>query len=81
MADTTASLPASTLPATMPRRRELLFGTAFATAGVSMALIALIGNYIATSDMPSVTNCMFGWVSENWLSASQAMPARSRVAM
>ncbi|MHB1139031.1 MAG: cytochrome c oxidase subunit 3 [Microthrixaceae bacterium] len=66
MADTTASLPASTLPATMPRRRELLFGTAFATAGVAMALIALIGNYIASRDLAGAT-----WLAENQLALTQ----------
>ncbi len=65
MADTTASLPAPTLP-TMPRRRELLFGTAFATAGVAMALIALIGNYIATRDAAGA-----GWLAENQLALTQ----------
>jgi heme/copper-type cytochrome/quinol oxidase subunit 3 len=66
MADTTASLPATTLPATMPRRRELLFGTAFATAGVAMAIIALIGNYIATRDLAGVT-----WLADNQFSLTQ----------
>ena len=66
MADTTASLPATTLPATMPRRRELLFGTAFATAGVSMALIALIGNYIATRDLAGIT-----WLADNQFALTQ----------
>ncbi len=43
MADATAALPA----ATQPRRRELLFGTAFATAGVVMVMATLIGYYLA----------------------------------
>ncbi len=66
MADTTASLPAPTLPATMPRRRELLFGTAFATAGVSMVLISLIGNYIATRDLTGAA-----WLADNQLALTQ----------
>lgn len=43
MADAALALPA---PA-QPRRRELLFGTAFATAGVLMVLITLVGYYLA----------------------------------
>lgn len=35
-------------PPALPRRRELLFGTALLTAGVSMGLITLIGAYVAT---------------------------------
>ncbi len=36
-----------TTPA-QPRRRELLFGTAFATAGLSMVIITLVGSYLVT---------------------------------
>jgi len=43
MADTALTLPAA--PA--GRRRELLFGTAFAAAGVVMVLLTLIGAYSA----------------------------------
>lgn len=39
----TAALTAPVLP----RRRELLFGTAFATAGVLMVMVTLIGAYLA----------------------------------
>ena len=69
MADTTATLaPATNLPATMPRRRELLFGTAFAAAGVSMVLLSLIGNYIATRDAGG---------SRGWLPRRTDGPERS----
>lgn len=69
MADTTATLAAASstsLPATMPRRRELLFGTAFVAAGVSMALLSLIGNYIATRDAAGLS-----WLANNQLSLTQ----------
>lgn len=43
------ALPAGDLPAPLlPRRRELLFGTGFVTAGVAMALVTLIGTYLTT---------------------------------
>lgn len=42
MADATLALP----PAQQPRRRELIIGTAFATAGVVMVLATLIGAYL-----------------------------------
>ena len=45
--DTTLSLD-SAPPPVLPRRRELLFGTAFVTAGIVMAMATLIGAYIAT---------------------------------
>lgn len=45
------SSPAVVIPThTAPRRRELLFGTAFATAGVSMLLLTLIGAYIGAAN-------------------------------
>jgi heme/copper-type cytochrome/quinol oxidase subunit 3 len=43
MADVTLALP----PGAQPRRRELLFGTAFATAGVVMCMVTLLGVYLA----------------------------------
>jgi heme/copper-type cytochrome/quinol oxidase subunit 3 len=64
---TEAVAPAqATLPATMPRRRELLFGTAFATAGIAMVLISLIGNYIATRDAAGAS-----WLAENDIPLTQ----------
>lgn len=53
MANTTISfdvaLPEAP-PAQLPRRRELLFGTGFVTAAVTMGMVTLIGAYIATRD-------------------------------
>lgn len=46
----TMSLDSAVPPPVLPRRRELLFGTAFATAGVVMAMATLIGVYISTRD-------------------------------
>jgi heme/copper-type cytochrome/quinol oxidase subunit 3 len=43
MADAALALP----PPAQPRRRELLFGTAFATAGVVMVMATLVGAYLA----------------------------------
>ncbi|MCB0952058.1 MAG: cytochrome c oxidase subunit 3 [Microthrixaceae bacterium] len=45
------SSPAIVLPtSTAPRRRELLFGTAFATAGVVMLMLTLVGYYIGAAN-------------------------------
>jgi heme/copper-type cytochrome/quinol oxidase subunit 3 len=43
MADTALALPR----AVQPRRRELLFATAFATGGVIMCMVTLMGAYLA----------------------------------
>ncbi len=43
MASTTLELPSVSAP---PRRRELLFGTAFATGGVVMVFVTLVGAYL-----------------------------------
>jgi cytochrome c oxidase subunit 3 len=43
MADAAVALPAAPLP----RRRELLFATAFATGGVLMVMATLVGAYLA----------------------------------
>ena len=72
MADTTATLsPKATVPVgelspTMPRRRELLFGTAFAAAGIAMAIISLVGNYIATRDAAGAS-----WLVDNQIALTQ----------
>lgn len=50
----------------LPRRRELLFGTAFATAGASMVIIALVGNYLATRDATGVN-----WLINNQIPLTQ----------
>jgi len=67
MADTATLAPTtSNLPPVMPRRRELLFGTAFAAAGVAMALLSLIGNYVATRDLTGSA-----WLADNQLALTQ----------
>ncbi len=48
------------------RRRELLFGTAFVTAGVAMALATLIGVYISTRDAAGAA-----WLSTNEIPLTQ----------
>jgi heme/copper-type cytochrome/quinol oxidase subunit 3 len=66
MADT-STVPSTALPAPhLPRRRELLFGTAFATAGVVMALVTLIGTYIATRDAAGAA-----WLADNDIPLTQ----------
>lgn len=67
MADTDTLSLESGIPAPiLPRRRELLFGTAFATAGVAMGLITLIGAYIATRDATGAA-----WLSTNEIPLTQ----------
>jgi heme/copper-type cytochrome/quinol oxidase subunit 3 len=67
MADTsTLALDTGTPPPVLPRRRELLFGTAFLTAGVVMAMATLIGAYIATRDANGAA-----WLSANTIPLSQ----------
>ncbi len=63
-----APAPASSAPppAHLPRRRELLFGTAFATAGVVMALVTLIGTYVATRDAAGAA-----WLADNTIPLTQ----------
>lgn len=65
MADTTTA-PGALPPAVLPRRRELLFGTALATAGIVMALVTLIGHYIATRDAAGAA-----WLAENDIPLTQ----------
>lgn len=61
----TSTAPADYLP-TLPRRRELLFGTAFATAGVVAALVTLVGAYITTRDAAGVA-----WLADNAIPLTQ----------
>lgn len=51
MADSTLALP----PAVLPRRRELIFGTAFATGGVVMIMATLIGAYLGARNAAGAT--------------------------
>lgn len=51
MSDTTADtatveVEPTTGTVALPRRREMLFGSAFATAGVSMLIVVLVANYL-----------------------------------
>jgi heme/copper-type cytochrome/quinol oxidase subunit 3 len=67
MADTsTLALDGAVPPPVLPRRRELLFGTAFATAGVVMAMATLIGAYVATRDATGAA-----WLSVNAIPLTQ----------
>lgn len=62
-----ATAPADAVaPPVLPRRRELLFGTAFATGGVVMALVTLIGAYLATRDATGAA-----WLSANEIPLTQ----------
>lgn len=54
-----------TTPA-QPRRRELLFGTAFATAGISMVIITLVGSYLVTRDAAGAS-----WLANNQIPLTQ----------
>jgi len=42
------TIPAQVTPPILPRRRQLLFGTAFAAVAVSMFLLTLVGMYLST---------------------------------
>ncbi len=67
MADTsTLELGTAVPPPVLPRRRELLFGTAFVTAGVVMALATLVGAYLATRSATGAA-----WLSVNPISLTQ----------
>jgi heme/copper-type cytochrome/quinol oxidase subunit 3 len=66
MAETTAPAAAAPTAPVLPRRRELLFGTAFGTAGVVMALVTLVGTYIATRDAAGAA-----WLAENDIPLTQ----------
>ncbi len=50
----------------LPRRRELLFGTGLVTAGVAMALVTLVGSYLATRDAAGAA-----WLVENDIPLTQ----------
>lgn len=59
--------PAIITPArTAPRRRELLFGTAFATAGVVMLMLTLVGAYVAARSAAGA-----GWLASNAIPLTQ----------
>lgn len=59
--------PAIITPArTAPRRRELLFGTAFATAGLVVVQLTLIGAYLAARNAAGAS-----WLAENAIPLTQ----------
>ena len=62
MADAALALPA----ATQPRRRELLFGTAFATAGSIMVIATLIGYYLTARNAGNIA-----WLAGNTIPLAQ----------
>jgi heme/copper-type cytochrome/quinol oxidase subunit 3 len=62
MADATLALP----PGLQPRRRELLFGTAFATAGVIMCMVTLLGVYLAARNAAGAD-----WFASNQIPLTQ----------
>lgn len=61
-----ALIPANLTAPPLPRRRQLLFGTAFATAGVAMFELALIGMYL--SERAGHRNV---WLTENTIPLTQ----------
>ena len=61
----TAALPAPL----QPRRRELIFGTAFATAGVVAVMATLIGYYLAARNAGGAD-----WFSANTIPLTQPPP-------
>ena len=64
MSDAVLELAAVPAP---PRRRELLFGTAFASAGVVMVLITLIGAYLNARGAAPVAT----WLAKNAIPLTQ----------
>jgi len=62
MADAVLALP----PARQPRRRELLFATAFATGGVLMCMVTLIGVYLAARNAGGIA-----WLANNPIPLAQ----------
>lgn len=53
-------------PAPLGRRRELLFGTAFATSGVVMCMLTLVGAYLAARNAAGAD-----WLSANTIALTQ----------
>lgn len=46
MSDTSTDIQTVVGSVALPRRREMLFGSAFATAGASMLIVVLVANYL-----------------------------------
>ena len=73
MAETVLELPSVSAP---PRRRELLFGTAFATAGVVMMMITLIGAYLSARGAAGPS-----WLANNQIPLSPGNMMMATLAM
>lgn len=58
-------VPATLTPAPLPRRRQLLFGTALVSVAVAMFELALVGMYLAARDNATA------WLSENTIPLTQ----------
>lgn len=65
MADSTVA-PSELPSLVLPRRRELLFGSAFATSGVVMAMVTLVAAYLSTRSAAGAT-----WLADNTIPLSQ----------
>lgn len=59
-------IPAQLTAPQLPRRRQLLFGTAFAAVGVAMLELALVGMYLGERTAHAGT-----WLSENTIPLTQ----------
>lgn len=73
MTDTMMELPSVSAP---PRRRELLFGTAFATGGVVMVLITLVGAYLNARGAAGPS-----WLADNTIPLTQPNMMMGTLAM
>lgn len=73
MADTALELPSVSAP---PRRRELLFGTAFATGGVVMVLVTLVGAYLNARGAAGPS-----WLADNTIPLTQPNMMMGTLAM
>lgn len=60
-------IPADLAAPRLPRRRQLLFGTAFVAAGVAMLELALVGMYLTERTAHAGT-----WLSENAIPLTQS---------
>lgn len=60
-----ALIPATLTAPPLPRRRQLLFGTAFAAVGVGMFELALVGTYLRSARRTAT------WLTENVIPLTQ----------
>lgn len=59
-------IPATVAAPTLPRRRQLLFGTVFAAAGVALFQLSLVGSYLAERAANKTV-----WLTENTIPLTQ----------